>query len=394
MKARHLFNLSVCFVVLLGMVVVVHAETQGVSKDEIVVGTHTALSGPVAGWGIDATNGIRMRFDEANAAGGIHGRSINYIVEDSQYRVPIAVQKANKLVNRDKVFFLIGSIGTPMNNAIFPMLEKKNIPNLFPYTAARSMYEPHHKLKFANLASYYANIRAGLKYFVEEKGKERVCMMYQDTDFGLETADGVNDQLAAMNMELVAQTTHKASETNFVGAITQLRKAECDVVMLGTIIQDTIIAVSTARKMGWDVDMVGQTAACNYVIPLKGGEGVNGLYGVTSIPIMYADQATGKAKAFFENYNNRFGKMPSEVAQHGYFCADLTVMALQKAGQELTVENFLEALESIKGYQHPFGGPIISFGPQKHLGSDESVFLQIQNGKWAYPSGQKQILDY
>lgn len=109
---------------------------------------------------------------------------------------------------------------------------------------------------------------------------------------------------------------------------------------------------------------------------------------------MYADQATGKAKAFFENYNNRFGKMPSEVAQHGYFCADLTVMALQKAGQELTVENFLEALESIKGYQHPFGGPIISFGPQKHLGSDESVFLQIQNGKWAYPSGQKQILDY
>ena len=394
MKGRNLFNMFVCFVILLGMVVAVHAETQGVTKDEIVVGTHTALSGPVAGWGIDATNGIRMRFDEANAAGGIHGRSIKYIAEDSQYRVPIAVQKANKLVNRDKVFFLIASIGTPMNNAIFPMLEKKNVPNLFPYTAARSMYEPHHRLKFANLASYYANVRAGLKYFVEEKGKERVCMMYQDTDFGLETADGVNDQLKALNMELVAQTTHKASETNFVGAITKLRKADCDVVMLGTIIQDTIIAVSTARKMGWDVDMVGQTAACNYVIPLKGGEAVNGLYGVTSIPIMYADQATGKAKKFFENYKKRFDKMPSEVAQHGYFCADLVVMAMQKAGKELTVDRFLEALESIKGYQHPFGGPVISFGPQKHLGSNESVLYQVINGEWAYPTGQKQVLDY
>ena len=99
----------------------------GVSrKNQIVVGTHTALSGPVAGWGIDATNGVRMRFDEANEAGGIYGRKIKYIVEDSQYRVPIAVQKANKLVNRDKVFFLIASIGTPMNNAIFPMLKKKN----------------------------------------------------------------------------------------------------------------------------------------------------------------------------------------------------------------------------------------------------------------------------
>jgi branched-chain amino acid transport system substrate-binding protein len=394
MKSRKCFTLCLCVVFFLAMVVAVQAGTQGVTKDQIVVGTHTALSGPVAGWGIDATNGIRIRFEEANAAGGIHGRSMKYITEDSQYRVPIAVQKANKLVNRDKVFFLIGSIGTPMNNAIFPMLEKKDIPNLFPYTAARSMYAPYHKLKFANLAPYYANIRAGLKYFVEQKGKKRVGMLYQDTDFGLETSDAVHDQLKVMGMELVAETTHKPSETNFVGAITKLRKAECDVVMLGTIIQDTIIAVSTARKMGWDVDMVVQTAGCNYVVPLKGGEGVNGLYGVTSIPIMYADQATGKAKTFFENYQKRYEKMPSEVAQHGYFCADLAVMALEKAGKKLTVDSFLNALESIRGYQHPFGGPVINFGPQQHLGSDESVFLQIKNGKWVYPSGQKQILDY
>lgn len=394
MMGRKLFYLVLCFVLVAGVTAAAQAGTQGVSKDEIVVGTHTSLSGPVAGWGIDATNGIRMRFDEVNAAGGVHGRMIKYIAEDSQYQVPIAVQKANKLVNRDKVFFLIGSIGTPMNNAIFPMLEKKNVPNLFPYTAARSMYEPFHKLKIQNLAPYYGNIRAGLKYFVEEKGKERVCMMYQDTDFGLETKDAVEDQLKEMNMSFVAETTHKASETNFVGAITKLRSAECDVIMMGTIIQDTIIAVSTARKMGWDVDIVVNTAGCNYVVPLKGGEGVEGLYGVTSIPIMYADQATGMAKTFFENYEKAFGKAPSEVAQHGYFSADLAVIALEKAGKDLTVDSFIKGMESIKGYQHPFGGPVIGFGPTNHLGSNESVFLQIQGGKWVPPAGKKQVLDY
>ena len=170
MKSRKFLHLFLCFAFLMGMAVVAQAGTQGVTKDEIVVGTHTALSGPVAGWGIDATNGIRMRFDEVNAAGGVHGRKIKYIAEDSQYSMPIAIQKANKLVNRDKVFFLLGSIGTPMNNAIFPMLEKKDVPNMFPYTAGRSMYEPLHRLKFANLAPYYDNVRAGLKYFVEEKG--------------------------------------------------------------------------------------------------------------------------------------------------------------------------------------------------------------------------------
>jgi len=394
MKGRNYFHLFLCLVLLVGFATAAQAGTQGVTKNEIVVGTHTALSGPAAGWGIDATNGMRMRFDEVNAAGGIHGRKIKYITEDSQYQMSIAVQKANKLVNRDKVFFLIGSIGTPMNNAIFPMLEKKNIPNMFPYTAARSMYEPLHKLKFANLAPYYGNVRAGLKYFVEEKGKERVCMMYQDTDFGHETSEAVHDQLKAMNMSLVAETTHKASENNFVGAITQLRKAECDVIIMGTIITDTIIAVSTARKMGWDVDMVTQTAGCNYVVPLMGKEGVEGLYGVTSIPIMYPDQATGKAKEFFDNYEKRFEKKASEVAQQGYFSADLTVIAMEKAGKDLTVDSLIKALESIKGYQHMFGGPVVSFGPQKHLGSDESIFLQVQGGKWVYPGGNKTILGY
>lgn len=394
MKGRKLLKMFLCVVILLVMVVAVQAGTRGVTKDQITVGTHTALSGPAASWGIDASNGVRMRFDEANEAGGIHGRKIKYIVEDSQYRIPIAVQKANKLVNRDKVFFLIASIGTPMNNAIFPMLKKKNVPNLFPFTAARSMYEPLNKLKFANLAPYYANVRAGVRYFVEEKGKKRVGMMYQDTDFGLETAEAVKDQLKAMNMEIVAETTHKPGETNFVGAINKLREANCDVVMLGTITRDTIIAVSTARKMGWNVDMVGQTAACNYVIPLKGKKGVEGLYAVTSIPIMYEDQATGKAKIFFDNYKKRFGKAASEVAQQGYFSADLAVIALEKAGRKLTLNNFIKGLESIEGYQHPFGGPVISFGPKKHLGSNESILVQIKNGKWVSPTGKKQILDY
>ena len=394
MKGRKLLKMFLCVVILLGMVVAVQAGTRGVSKNQIVVGTHTALSGPVAGWGIDATNRVRMRFDEANEAGGIHGRNIKYIVEDSQYRVPIAVQKVNKLVNRDKVFFLIASIGTPMNNAVFPMLEKKDVPNLFPYTAARSMYAPHHKLKFANLAPYYGNIRSGLKYFVEKKGKERVCMMYQDTDFGLEAADAVRDQLKEMNMTLVAETTHKASETNFVGAINKLRDANCDVVMMGTIIKDTIIAVSTARKLGWTVDMVGLTSSCNYVVPLKGGKGVEGLYSVSSIPIMYEEQATGKAKVFFENYKKRFGKAPSEVAQHGYFSADIAVTALERGGRKLTLDSFLKGLESIKGCENPFGGPTITFGPEKHLGTNESVLFQIKDGRWVYPTGQKQVLDY
>ena len=91
----------------------------GVTATEILLGTHTALSGPVSAWGIGSTEGTRMRFDEANEKGGVHGRKLRLIVEDHGYQVPRAVQAANKLINSDKIFVMVGALGTPMNNAVF-----------------------------------------------------------------------------------------------------------------------------------------------------------------------------------------------------------------------------------------------------------------------------------
>ena len=65
----------------------VAADVRGVTDNEIVLGNHTDLSGPVAIWGVGATNGARLRFDRANDEGGIHGRKIRFIVEDTQYQV-------------------------------------------------------------------------------------------------------------------------------------------------------------------------------------------------------------------------------------------------------------------------------------------------------------------
>ena len=170
------------------------AETQrGVTDTEILVGTITDLSGVTAVQGVNNANAVRLAFDEANEKGGIHGRKIRYIVEDSQYQVPRAVQAINKLINNDGVFFTIEDGGTPMNNATFPMAIEKNVPKLLPLSAARSMYEPFHKLKFSQYSSYVDEMRAGVKYFVEQRGKKSICAMYQDTDFGKDVLAGATD---------------------------------------------------------------------------------------------------------------------------------------------------------------------------------------------------------
>ncbi len=137
---------------------------RGVTADTIKIGSHTDLSGNLAIWGVPATNGQRMRFDEANAAGGIHGRMIDFIVEDSQYQMPNAVKATNKLLNVDNIFLMVGAMGTPMNIAVMPRMFEADVPNFFPISAAVQMYEPLHPMKYSYFVSYRDQARAGMTY--------------------------------------------------------------------------------------------------------------------------------------------------------------------------------------------------------------------------------------
>jgi len=359
------------------------AESQGVSATEIVIGTHTALTGPVAPWGIGSTNGMRMAFDEVNEKGGIHGRKVKYIVEDHGYQVPRAVQAGNKLLNSDKIFLMVGALGTPMNNAVFQQQLAVGVPNLGPFTAARSMYHPFHKLKFATLSSYYDQIRAGFKYFAERKGMKTPCVMYEDNDFGQEILEGARDQAKAMNMKIAAESGHKPTDTDFTGAISKLREAKCDVIFMGTIVRDTIIPYSTARKLGWDVAFVGTSASYENVVATAQGGITEGFFTLNGQEVLYPDQIESKeAKAFFERYKAKFNQDAFYPAQLGYGIGELVVEALEKAGKDLTTEGFLKAYESIKDRVGTMSGPPITFAADRHLGSDLVFLSVVEKGRW------------
>src|SRR5436305_2619840 len=202
-------------------------ETRGVTGTEIVLGTHTDLSGPAATYGVSSSNAVKMRFDDVNEKGGIHGRKIKLIVEDTQYQVPRAVQAGEKLIKRDKIFAMVAGLGTPMNNALFKEQLDANVPNLFPLSAARSMFEPFHKLKFYGAATYVDQVKAGINYFATKKGKKAICAMYQDTDFGKEVLDGVQIQVDKLKLKLVETVTHKPTDQDFTAPITKLKSAGC-----------------------------------------------------------------------------------------------------------------------------------------------------------------------
>jgi branched-chain amino acid transport system substrate-binding protein len=372
---------SVAVAALMAIATTASAQTRGVTTSEIVLGMHTDLSGVAATYGVSSSNAVKMRFDEINEAGGIHGRKLRLIIEDQSYQVPKAVQACNKLINRDKVFAFVAPLGTPMNNACFKDQLAANVPNLFPLTAARSMYEPFHRLKFYGAASYVDQIRAGMNHFVKEKGKKSVCVMYQDTDFGKEILEGAELQAKKLNVKLVETAAHKPTDQDFTAPITKLRQAGCDLVLMGTIVRDSIIPYATARKMGWtDVEFVGSAAAYDLVVGnAQGMEGFHAM-GLTEMP--YADSPVPAVKEFVEKYKKKFNIDPNIGAVYGYVAADLTVTGLKNAGKDLTLDSFIKGMESIKGYKDIFNGPQVSFGPQIRQGANSSFLAVVKGGRW------------
>ena len=358
------------------------AQTRGVTDTEVVVGSHTALTGPVAPWGVGAVTGTRMAFAEANAKGGIHGRKIKFIVEDHGYQVPKAVQAANKLLNRDKIFAMVGALGTPMNNAVLPRQIKANVPNFVPFTASRQMIQPYHRMKFLAFASYYDQVRAATNYFVKEKGFKKVCVLYQDTDYGREIQQAVTDQLKALNLKLAGESAHSPREKSFVGAITKLRKAGCQVTMMGTIITDTIGPFLTAKKLGWKSVFVGNIATYDLIVSgFKKGL-MNGYYAMTSFEMIYPDTKIAAHKAWADAYKKFAGKPHNGAAQLGYGGGLLFMEALKRAGKNLTTDSFIKAMESIKNFEMSLGGPPLTFGPNDHHGSTDAYLAIVDNARW------------
>jgi branched-chain amino acid transport system substrate-binding protein len=354
---------------------------QGVTHAEIVIGTITDLSGVTAIQGVNSANAIRLAFDDANAKGGIYGRKIRYIVEDSQYQVPRAVQAINKLLNSDKVFFTIEDGGTPMNNATWPMAIEKGVPKLLPLSPARAMYEPFHKLKFSQYASAVDQVRAGVKYFVEQRSKKSICLMYQDTDFGKESLIGVNLQTEAMGMKLVASTAHKPTDTDFSANLAKLREANCDLIVLGTIVRDTVLIISTARKLGWNVDMMGQIAAYDTAVAEAPGGVGEGFYSMTPSMYAYPDDPRPAVREVMQQYHARYGVDFNYLGECGYTSAQIVLEALQRAGHDLTVESLLRAMETITDFHDVFGGSY-TFTPTNHHGATQAFLAVVHNGRW------------
>jgi branched-chain amino acid transport system substrate-binding protein len=362
--------------------------SQGVSKTEIVLGSIQDLSGPLAGFGKQIRLGMMLRVDELNEQGGVGGRKIKLIFEDSGYDPRKAVLAAQKLVNQDKIFMMMGHLGTAQNMAAMPVQFEKNVINFLPVTAAREMYEPFHKLKYSFAAPYFDQMRTTLPKLVKDKAAKKVCTIYQDDDFGLEVMRGGEAGLKTIGMEFAEKTTFKRGATDFSSQVAKMKAAECDFVVLGTIIRETIGTIGEARKTGFNPTFMGSSAAYTDLIHKLGGKAMDGLYATMTVQNPYTDDTSQPIRFWANKYKTKFNEDPTVFSVYGYSIIDIFIKAAQKAGNNLSTDSFIKAMDTMVVPPDIFGSAEATYSPTKRLGSDLSRLSQIQDGRW------KAISDY
>lgn len=359
------------------------AAQPGVDKVEIRLGVVTDLSGPLLPIGKPATNGINMRIKEVNDAGGVHGRKIKYLIEDSGYDTKKALLLVQKLVERDDVFGMLGLLGSSINLSSMSLLFDNDRLNFLPVGSFAEAYEPVHKYKFSFFPSYVSQMTAVVPKLVQEKGSKTVCILHQDDDYGHQVLTGTEHGLKAIGRSLAAKTTYKRGATDFSSQVARLKAASCDMVVLGTVTREVVATLTEAKKNDFRPVWLGAFPVYHESVPALGGDAVEGLYAPMSVSIPYPDELQGAEKDWAMRYKAQYGDEANVWALMGYTMANAFVEIAKKAGPNLTTKSFIDAAERMDRIAGPIPGtPDLRFTADERLGQKKSRLSQVQKGRW------------
>lgn len=352
-----------------------HAE-DGVSKDSILFGQVAALNGPAQALGQGMREGIFAAFEEANRAGGINGRKLELKSIDDGYEPEKTIEATNKAINDDKVFALVGAVGTPTSKAGQPIATAAKVPFIGPFTGAEFLRNPFNRYVVNIRASYFQETEAWVEHLTNDLGVTRIAILYQDDAFGLAGLAGVKKAMEKRNLSLVAEGTFKRNTTAIKSALLEIMKGQPQAVVTVGPYKPIAAFIKLARQLKVDATFVaisfvgsdslaqelgseGAGVVVSQVVPFPGDK---------SLPVVASYQSALAAV-------NEKSK-PGFVSLEGYLAGRLVVEAIKRIPGEPTREAFLDIVE-----REPFdlGGMKLTFSATQNQGSNRVYFTVLQS---------------
>jgi branched-chain amino acid transport system substrate-binding protein len=341
------------------------AAENGVTADKVLLGQSVALTGPAAQLGIQMRNGIKAYLDSVNAQGGVNGRKIELTTLDDGYEPARTVPNTKKLIEQDKVFALIGYVGTPTSVPAVPVFTEAKVPFIGPFTGAESLRAPFNRYIFHVRASYYDETDKIVEQ-VASTGGRNIAVFYQNDAYGQAGLKGVEIAMQKRNLKISALGTVERNTVKVEEAVAKIAAVKPDGVVMVSAYTSCAEFIRQMKKAGsaatfYNVSFVGSKAlaaalgkegvgvAISQVVPYPWG---------TAVPVVKEYQQLSE-KAGIKDYD--FG------AIEGFLVAKVFVEGLKRAGKNLTRESFIGEMEKMRDVD--LGGFYVSYSPTNHAGS-------------------------
>ncbi len=352
----------------------VSGERSGVFGDRVVFGQSAAFSGPAEGLGTDMRHGIAAAFLEANRAGGVNGRLIELRSLDDSYEPEAAIANTVRLIEEERVFALIGAVGTPTSRSATPVARSHGVPYVAPFTGAAFLRDAQTLENVINLRASYNQETEKMVAELTSIGIERIAVMYQDDSFGQAGYQGSLLALGRRGMEPVAVGLYPRNTQAVKTALLDLRRGDPEAVIMIGAYEPVGTFIAWARTTGMDavfmtVSFVGSNALAEQLGPR--GEGV--------IVTQVVPFPTDSSVPIVESYRRALSAYdpalpPGFVSLEGYMAGRLAIAGLERCGPDLTRTCFRDAILGPASFE--LDGFELRYGEGDNQGSDE-VFLTV-----------------
>jgi len=232
-------------------------RAEGISKDQVVVGTSVALSGTLAYMGKAIEEGMKVYFDEVNQKGGVNGRKIRLITYDDEFKPAKTVANAKLLVERDNALALVGVLGTPTVLAAYEYLQEKRVPMIGALSISDAVSTPPRDLIYALPSPQSTEAAAYIDYAVKNLNAKRVAILYQNDSWGKPAMEVAEKRLATHGMKVVESQTFERLATDLTSQVFRLKEANPDVVIVYALGQQAASFFKAAEKLSWNPTVFG-----------------------------------------------------------------------------------------------------------------------------------------
>lgn len=359
----------------------------GVTDNEILIGSSLDLSGPLAFMGTNWREGAKLYFAYINDHGGIHGRKIKFIAEDDAFQPPRTVMNVKKLITKDKVFCLFIVMGGAGVFATLPVIEQYQIP-LFPTgTGNTALAIPPRKYVFVAETGFDVQARLAVRFVLEDlKAKNfKIGVIYQEDATGQQWLKGAKEACQKYGIPAPLELSYKRGAIDFSSQMALCKQNKITHILLHGNVREPGFMMKEAQRLQYKAVFIGNPAAGDDNTIKLGGDAVdysNGFYHIHNFKFVPEKGGTANAILFRESVKKYgIGAIDNRTNQWGFSAASLLCEALKRSGRNLTREGFIKAAETFKEFDNGMHNPL-TYAPDRRDGGRAGNFFKAQKGTW------------